>query len=200
VHAKQTIPHYTYVDELDVTDLVKVPTACARPTRRRDSRSRICRSIVKAVVGALKEVPLVNASLDDVAGEIVLHDKYHIGFAVATPAGLLVRCCTMRTAPASWTGAGHRPTDQRGTRRQIETRRPARRHLHDHVHRQHRRPVRHAHHQPSEVGILGIAESASGRFCDANGQVRAADNDLPVIFPSITAFWMGRSARRSATR
>src|SRR5262249_20176118 len=36
------------------------------------------------------EVPLVNASLDEEAGEIVLHDRYHIGIAVATPAGLVV--------------------------------------------------------------------------------------------------------------
>jgi pyruvate dehydrogenase E2 component (dihydrolipoamide acetyltransferase)/2-oxoisovalerate dehydrogenase E2 component (dihydrolipoyl transacylase) len=45
---------------------------------------------VKAVVAALKETPLVNASLDEAAGEIVLHDRYHIGIAVSTPAGLIV--------------------------------------------------------------------------------------------------------------
>jgi pyruvate dehydrogenase E2 component (dihydrolipoamide acetyltransferase)/2-oxoisovalerate dehydrogenase E2 component (dihydrolipoyl transacylase) len=46
--------------------------------------------IVKAVVGALKEVPLVNASFDEHAEEIVLHDRYHIGIAVATRGGLIV--------------------------------------------------------------------------------------------------------------
>ena len=46
--------------------------------------------LVKAVALALKEVPIVNASLDESAGEIVLHDRYHIGIAVATPAGLVV--------------------------------------------------------------------------------------------------------------
>jgi pyruvate/2-oxoglutarate dehydrogenase complex dihydrolipoamide acyltransferase (E2) component len=46
--------------------------------------------IVKAVVKALQEVPVVNASLDEQAGEIVLHDRYHVGIAVATPNGLLV--------------------------------------------------------------------------------------------------------------
>ena len=45
---------------------------------------------VKAVVHALKEVPLVNASLDEAGNEIVLHDHYHIGIAVATPGGLVV--------------------------------------------------------------------------------------------------------------
>jgi pyruvate dehydrogenase E2 component (dihydrolipoamide acetyltransferase)/2-oxoisovalerate dehydrogenase E2 component (dihydrolipoyl transacylase) len=45
---------------------------------------------VKAVVAALQEVPIVNATLDEEAGEIVLHAQYHIGIAVATPAGLIV--------------------------------------------------------------------------------------------------------------
>jgi 2-oxoisovalerate dehydrogenase E2 component (dihydrolipoyl transacylase) len=45
---------------------------------------------VKAVVAALKEVPIVNASLDEEKDEIVLHDRYHIGIAAATPSGLMV--------------------------------------------------------------------------------------------------------------
>jgi pyruvate dehydrogenase E2 component (dihydrolipoamide acetyltransferase)/2-oxoisovalerate dehydrogenase E2 component (dihydrolipoyl transacylase) len=45
---------------------------------------------VKAAALALKEVPIVNSSLDEESGEIVLHDKYHVGVAVATPTGLMV--------------------------------------------------------------------------------------------------------------
>ena len=45
---------------------------------------------VKPAAAALKEVPLVNASLDESAGEIVLHNRYNIGIAVATPGGLVV--------------------------------------------------------------------------------------------------------------
>jgi pyruvate dehydrogenase E2 component (dihydrolipoamide acetyltransferase)/2-oxoisovalerate dehydrogenase E2 component (dihydrolipoyl transacylase) len=45
---------------------------------------------VKAAVLALKEVPIVNSSLDEKANEIVLHDRYDIGIAVATPGGLMV--------------------------------------------------------------------------------------------------------------
>jgi pyruvate dehydrogenase E2 component (dihydrolipoamide acetyltransferase)/2-oxoisovalerate dehydrogenase E2 component (dihydrolipoyl transacylase) len=45
---------------------------------------------VKAVVGGLKEVPVANASLDEEAGEIILHDRYHVGIATDTPDGLLV--------------------------------------------------------------------------------------------------------------
>jgi pyruvate dehydrogenase E2 component (dihydrolipoamide acetyltransferase)/2-oxoisovalerate dehydrogenase E2 component (dihydrolipoyl transacylase) len=46
--------------------------------------------MVKAAVAALKEVPIANASLDEPGGEIVLHDQYHVGIAVSTPAGLIV--------------------------------------------------------------------------------------------------------------
>jgi pyruvate dehydrogenase E2 component (dihydrolipoamide acetyltransferase)/2-oxoisovalerate dehydrogenase E2 component (dihydrolipoyl transacylase) len=45
---------------------------------------------VKAVVAALKEVPIANSSLNDDAGEIVFHDQYNIGIATATAQGLLV--------------------------------------------------------------------------------------------------------------
>jgi pyruvate dehydrogenase E2 component (dihydrolipoamide acetyltransferase)/2-oxoisovalerate dehydrogenase E2 component (dihydrolipoyl transacylase) len=45
---------------------------------------------VKAAVAALKEVPMINATLDETAGELVMHDRYNIGIAVATPAGLIV--------------------------------------------------------------------------------------------------------------
>ena len=45
---------------------------------------------VKAAVAALKEVPIVNSTLDESANEIVLHNHYGIGIAVATAGGLIV--------------------------------------------------------------------------------------------------------------
>ena len=39
---------------------------------------------------ALRSVPLVNASLDEASGTIVLHDRYNIGIAVMTANGLIV--------------------------------------------------------------------------------------------------------------
>jgi pyruvate dehydrogenase E2 component (dihydrolipoamide acetyltransferase)/2-oxoisovalerate dehydrogenase E2 component (dihydrolipoyl transacylase) len=90
VHAEHTIPHYTYVDECDVTELVRLREALREPSARAGVRLTYLAFFVKAVTAALKEVPLVNASLDEAAGEIVLHDRYHIGIAVATHAGLIV--------------------------------------------------------------------------------------------------------------
>lgn len=88
--AKRTIPHYSYVDECDVTDLVHLRSRLRETYAAAGVKLTYLPFFVKAAVAALKEVTLVNASLDEAAGEIVLHDRYHIGVAVATPAGLFV--------------------------------------------------------------------------------------------------------------
>jgi pyruvate dehydrogenase E2 component (dihydrolipoamide acetyltransferase)/2-oxoisovalerate dehydrogenase E2 component (dihydrolipoyl transacylase) len=90
VLAKGTIPHYTYVDECEVTDLVRLRESLRETFEKAGTHLTYLAFFVKAVVEALKEVPLVNASLDLQAGEIVLHDRYHIGIAVAAPGGLIV--------------------------------------------------------------------------------------------------------------
>jgi pyruvate dehydrogenase E2 component (dihydrolipoamide acetyltransferase)/2-oxoisovalerate dehydrogenase E2 component (dihydrolipoyl transacylase) len=89
-HAARTIPHYSYVDECDVTALVALRQQLQPAFTAAGLKLTYLPFLVKAVVAALKEVPLVNASLDEEAGAIVLHDRYHIGIAVATPAGLIV--------------------------------------------------------------------------------------------------------------
>jgi pyruvate dehydrogenase E2 component (dihydrolipoamide acetyltransferase)/2-oxoisovalerate dehydrogenase E2 component (dihydrolipoyl transacylase) len=90
VEAKHTIPHYSYVDECDVTDLVKLREALKESFTKKGTKLTYLAFAVQAAVAALKEVPIVNATLDEKAGEIVLHDRYHIGIAVATPSGLIV--------------------------------------------------------------------------------------------------------------
>jgi 2-oxoisovalerate dehydrogenase E2 component (dihydrolipoyl transacylase) len=89
-HAKRTIPHYSYVEECDVTDLVKLRESLREPFARVGVKLTYLAFFLKAAAVALKEIPLVNASLDETTGEIVLHDRYHIGIAVATPGGLIV--------------------------------------------------------------------------------------------------------------
>ncbi|HEX4588751.1 MAG TPA: dihydrolipoamide acetyltransferase family protein [Gemmataceae bacterium] len=90
VHAKHTIPHFTYVDECDISELVKLRASLREPFEAHGLKLTYLPFFVKAVVAALKDVPIVNSSLVDDTGEIVLHDRYHIGIATATPAGLLV--------------------------------------------------------------------------------------------------------------
>lgn len=90
VQSKRVIPHYSYVDECDVTDLVRLRESLRDTFARAGVKLTYLPFFIRAVVAALKEVPIVNSSLDEEAGEIVLHDRYHIGIAAATPAGLVV--------------------------------------------------------------------------------------------------------------
>ena len=90
VEAKRRIPHYSYVDECDVTELVKLRQSLREPCAQRGLKLTYLAFFVKAVVQALKQVPIVNSTLDESGGAIVLLDKYHIGIAVAAPGGLIV--------------------------------------------------------------------------------------------------------------
>jgi pyruvate dehydrogenase E2 component (dihydrolipoamide acetyltransferase)/2-oxoisovalerate dehydrogenase E2 component (dihydrolipoyl transacylase) len=90
VHAKRVIPHATYVDECEVTELIKLRDSLKEEFAQGGIKLTYLSFFIRAVVLALKEVPLVNASFDEAANEIVLHDRYHIGIAVATAHGLLV--------------------------------------------------------------------------------------------------------------
>ncbi|MGL6094723.1 MAG: dihydrolipoamide acetyltransferase family protein [Fimbriiglobus sp.] len=90
VASKTAIPHYAYVDECDFTELVRLRGQLKEPFARADLRLTYLPFVLKAVARALKHVPLVNSTFDDDTGEVTLHDRYHIGIAVAAPAGLMV--------------------------------------------------------------------------------------------------------------
>jgi pyruvate dehydrogenase E2 component (dihydrolipoamide acetyltransferase)/2-oxoisovalerate dehydrogenase E2 component (dihydrolipoyl transacylase) len=90
VAAMRQIPHYSYIDECDLTDLVHLRTQLREPFARAGVKLTYLSFLVKAAARALKDVPIVNSTFDEAAGEIVLHDRYHIGVAVATPGGLIV--------------------------------------------------------------------------------------------------------------
>lgn len=90
VESKKHIPHYTYVDEVDVADLVKLRSLAQEHFAQSGVKLTYLAFFVKAAVNALKEVPIANATFDESANEFVLHDHYHIGIAVATPGGLIV--------------------------------------------------------------------------------------------------------------
>ena len=90
VAAKQTVPHYSYIDECEVTELVRLRNSLRDSVAERGTKLTYLAFVVKAVCEALKEVPQVNASIDDDASEIIVHGEYHIGIAVDTPTGLVV--------------------------------------------------------------------------------------------------------------
>ena len=90
VEAKRAIPHYTYVDECDLTDLVRLRMQLKETFARVGVKLTYLPFVVKAVARALKQIPVVNATFDEAGQELTLHDTYHIGVAVAAPNGLIV--------------------------------------------------------------------------------------------------------------
>ena len=84
----RTAVHYTYIEEVDATQLVELRN---RYLEGDDSRRlTYLPFILKAVVSGLKQFPLLNAMLDEGKSEIKLFKHYDIGIATATPEGLIV--------------------------------------------------------------------------------------------------------------
>ena len=68
VRSKQTVPHYSYIDECDVTELVRLRESLKEHFLKSNVKLTYLAFLVKAVTAALKEVPLVNATLEDESG------------------------------------------------------------------------------------------------------------------------------------
>jgi pyruvate dehydrogenase E2 component (dihydrolipoamide acetyltransferase) len=88
--SKRTAAHYTYVEEVDVTDLVALRQRMKPVAEKRGTKITYLAFIVKVVTNALKRHPELNASLDDTTSELVYKRYYHIGIAADTDNGLTV--------------------------------------------------------------------------------------------------------------
>lgn len=82
-----TIPHVTHHDEADVSALNTLRGGLAARTGTKVTPLAF---MMKAAVAALKELPQLNASYDAASNALVIKKYYHLGFAVDTPAGLVV--------------------------------------------------------------------------------------------------------------
>jgi pyruvate dehydrogenase E2 component (dihydrolipoamide acetyltransferase) len=85
-----TAAHFTYVEEVDMTELVLVRERAKARAADRGVKLNYLPFIVKAVVSGLKKWPMLNASLDEATQEIVRKRYYHIGIAAQGPHGLAV--------------------------------------------------------------------------------------------------------------
>jgi pyruvate dehydrogenase E2 component (dihydrolipoamide acetyltransferase) len=85
-----TAAHFTYVEEVDMTELVTVREHAKARAAERGLKLNYLPFIVKAVVSSLKKWPALNASLDESTQEIVRKKYYHIGIAAQGPHGLAV--------------------------------------------------------------------------------------------------------------
>jgi 2-oxoisovalerate dehydrogenase E2 component (dihydrolipoyl transacylase) len=87
--SKRAIPHFTYVEECDVTDL-EVMRAQLNSASADRPRLTMLPLLITALCRAMPHFPMINARYDDEAGVVTRHGAVHMGLATMTPAGLMV--------------------------------------------------------------------------------------------------------------
>lgn len=88
--SKATAAHFTYVEEVDMTQVVGLRDHLKEKAERKNVRLTFLPFMLKATIAALKEHPTLNASVDDERQEIVVKHYINIGIATATDEGLTV--------------------------------------------------------------------------------------------------------------
>ena len=87
--SKRQIPHFTYVDEIDVTAL-EAMRADLNDNRGQRPKLTMLPFLIVAICRALPDFPMINARYDDEAGVVTRHGRVHLGMAAQTDAGLMV--------------------------------------------------------------------------------------------------------------
>ncbi|MEP9851621.1 dihydrolipoamide acetyltransferase family protein [Staphylococcus aureus] len=90
VNSKQTAPHVTLMDEIDVQELWDHRKKFKEVAAEQGTKLTFLPYVVKALVSALKKYPALNTSFNEDAGEIVHKHYWNIGIAADTDRGLLV--------------------------------------------------------------------------------------------------------------
>jgi 2-oxoisovalerate dehydrogenase E2 component (dihydrolipoyl transacylase) len=88
--ASSRIPHISYIEEVDVTALEDLRAKLNAETRSERPRLTLLPFLMRAMVRAIAEQPLLNALFDDEQGIVHQHAGVHIGIATQTPGGLIV--------------------------------------------------------------------------------------------------------------
>jgi pyruvate dehydrogenase E2 component (dihydrolipoamide acetyltransferase) len=92
VRSKFTAPHYAFVEEVDVTELVSVRQRlnAQLATDKDPLKVSFLPFFVKALINALRRYPSVNANMDEAAQELIVRGEFNIGIAAMTEQGLTV--------------------------------------------------------------------------------------------------------------
>ncbi|HEX7930678.1 MAG TPA: dihydrolipoamide acetyltransferase family protein, partial [Sphingomicrobium sp.] len=90
--SKRHIPHFSYVDECDVTALEELR---ARFNEMRDQggdkpKLTMLPFLIAAICRTLPQFPMINARYDDEANVVTRYDSVHLGMAAQTDSGLMV--------------------------------------------------------------------------------------------------------------
>jgi len=87
--SKRAIPHFTYVEEIDVTKLEEL-RADLNATRGQKPKLTMLPLLIVAICKTIPVFPMINARYDDEAGVVTRYGAVHLGMATQTDAGLMV--------------------------------------------------------------------------------------------------------------
>ncbi len=99
--AKRRIPHFTLVEEFDVTDLEET-RAMMNKDRGDRPKLTLLPFLIAAMGKALPAWPMLNATFDDDAMQLTRHGAMHLGMATQTPGGLMVPVIRDAQAKTVW--------------------------------------------------------------------------------------------------
>jgi 2-oxoisovalerate dehydrogenase E2 component (dihydrolipoyl transacylase) len=88
--AKRTIPHFSYVEEVDVTELESLRADLNRSRAAEAGNLSYLPMVVVALTRVLQSFPQCNALHDAARGVLIRHRSVHVGIATQTPDGLKV--------------------------------------------------------------------------------------------------------------
>lgn len=88
--AKREIPHFSYVEELDITELESLRRHLNGKKNSTGDRLTLLPFLGLALIRALREFPQCNATYDKERNVIIEHEAVHLGIATQTPEGLKV--------------------------------------------------------------------------------------------------------------
>jgi 2-oxoisovalerate dehydrogenase E2 component (dihydrolipoyl transacylase) len=103
--SKRRIPHFTYVEEVDVTALEALRAKLNSRWRSERGHLTLLPFLMRAIVRAVPEYPEVNARYDDDAGTLTRYGAVHVGVATQTSAGLMVPVVRHAEARDLWSCA-----------------------------------------------------------------------------------------------
>src|ERR1700693_2951150 len=88
--AKRRIPHFSYIEEVDVTALEELRQQLNATKKADRPQLTLLPFLMRAMAKALPDYPQINSRFDDDAGVVQRHAAVHIGIATQTPTGLVV--------------------------------------------------------------------------------------------------------------
>ncbi|MBC3437660.1 2-oxo acid dehydrogenase subunit E2 [Pseudomonas sp. BW16M2] len=123
--AKRRVAHFSYVEEIDVTNLEALRQQLN--AKYGDSRGKLTLLpfLVRAMVVALRDFPQINATYDDEAQVITRHGAVHVGIATQGDNGLMVPVLRHAEAGNLWSNAGeiarvaHAARNNKATREEL---------------------------------------------------------------------------------